>query len=112
MKDYYIPPDSFSVFGFPIMYYGVIMALSMFVGVMLAIKLAKKHGIKSDDIYLLALIVLPCAVVFARLYFCFFYEKDYSFIGLFNLRGGGLARRENPAAAQRDFAMFIDQIHL
>ena len=40
---------------------------------------------------LLALIVLPCSIVGARLYYCFFYEYNYSFAELFNLRSGGLA---------------------
>ncbi len=67
------------------------MALSMLLGVVLASNICKKKGIKSDDIYLLALIILPCAVVGARLYYCFFYEYNYSFKELFNIRQGGLA---------------------
>jgi len=86
-----MPSSSFFVGDLEIKFYGVIMALSMLLGVMLAIKLAKKHNIKSDDIFLLALIVLPCAVVGARLYYCFFYEESYTIKELFNLRQGGLA---------------------
>lgn len=91
MNLYYIPPDGFYIGDLEIKFYGVIMALSMLLGILLACKLAKKRGIKSDDIMLLALIVLPCAVVGARLYYCFFYEYNYSFAELFNLRQGGLA---------------------
>ena len=91
MRSYSIPPDSFFIGTLEIKYYGVIMALSMLFGVLLACKLAKKHNIKSDDIFLLALIVLPCAVVGARLYYCIFYEHDYTFLEIFNLRQGGLA---------------------
>ena len=91
MKSYPLPPDSFFIGTLEIKFYGVIMALSMLFGVLLACKLAKKHNIKSDDIFLLALIVLPCAVVGARLYYCIFYEHDYTFLELFNLRQGGLA---------------------
>ncbi len=91
MREYYIPPDGFFIGSFEIKFYGVIMALAMFIGVMLACHLGKKRGIKSDDIFLLALIVLPCAVVGARLYYCFFYEYNYSFLEIFNLRQGGLA---------------------
>lgn len=91
MKHYTLPPSSFYIGDFEVKYYGVIMAVSMLVGVLLACKLAKKHGVKSDDIYLLALIVLPCAVVGARLYYCVFYESGYSFIDFFKLRKGGLA---------------------
>ena len=79
MRSYTPPVDGFSIFGLEVKFYGLIMALSMLLGVLLACKLAKKKGIKSDDIFMLALIVLPCAVVGARLYYCFFYEYNYSF---------------------------------
>lgn len=91
MKSYYIPPSGFELFGIEVKFYGVIMALSMLIGVWLACFLAKKKKISSDDILLLALLVLPCSIVGARLYYCFFYEYNYSFWELFNLRNGGLA---------------------
>lgn len=91
MKSYTPPPDGFYISGLEIKFYGIIMATAMLLGVFLACKLAKKKGIKSDDIYLLALIILPCAVIGARLYYCIFYEYDYTFKELFNIRQGGLA---------------------
>lgn len=91
MKKYYIPPDGFSIFGYEIKFYGVIIATAMLLGVLLGCKLAQKKKIKSDDILLLALIVLPSAIIGARLYYCFFYEHNYTFLELFNLRQGGLA---------------------
>jgi len=91
MANYHIPPSGFELFGIEIKFYGLIMAFSMLIGVWLACLLAKRKQIKSDDILLLALIVLPCAIVGARLYYCFFYEYNYSFAELFNLRSGGLA---------------------
>ena len=90
MSLYFIPPDGFSLFGHPIKFYGVIMATAMLIGVLLACKLAKKKNVKSDDIFLLALIVLPCSIVGARLYYCIF-EGGYSFIELFQIWKGGLA---------------------
>lgn len=91
MTNYYIPPKEFYIGDFSIAFYGVIMAFAMLIGVLLACKLANKKDVKSDDILLLALIVLPCAVIGARLYYCFFYVKNYSFWELFQLRDGGLA---------------------
>ncbi len=91
MKSYNPPVDGFSILGVEIKFYGLIMAFSMLIGVFLACRLAKKRGIKSDDIYTLALILLPCSVVGARLYYCFFYEYDYTFGELFNIKQGGLA---------------------
>lgn len=91
MKSYYIPPNSFSLFGLEVKFYGLIMALSMLAGIFLACKLCKKRGIKSDDIIMLAIIVLPCAIIGARLYYCLFYEHTYTFLELFKVWEGGLA---------------------
>ena len=49
MSLYFIPPDGFSLFGQPIKFYGVIMALAMLIGVYLACYLAKKKNVKSDE---------------------------------------------------------------
>lgn len=120
--NYIIPPSGFSIFGFPIKFYGIIMASAMLIGVFLACRLAKKRNIKSDDIMLLALIVLPCAVVGARLYYCFFYEYQYSFWELFDIRSGGLAIYGGViggiigiiifALIKRDFKMIVDLLDI
>lgn len=90
MNLYILPPDGFTIFGYSIKFYGLIMATAMLIGVFLACHLAKKRNVKSDDIFLLALIVLPCSVVGARLYYCIF-EGGYTFAELFQIRKGGLA---------------------
>ena len=90
-KVYTPPADGFSIGSLEIKFYGLIMAVAMLIGVLLACKLAKKRGIKSDDIFMLALIVLPCAVVGARLYYVIFYEYDYNFWEVFKIWQGGLA---------------------
>lgn len=91
MRTYNPPADGFFIGSLEIKFYGLIMSLAMLFGVILACRLAKKRGIKSDDIYLLALILLPCSIVGARLYYCFFYEYNYSFLEIFNIKQGGLA---------------------
>ncbi len=91
MKGYNPPIDGFNIGSLEIKFYGLIMAFAMLFGVVLACKLAKKHGLKNDDVYILALILLPCSVVGARLYYCIFYEYDYSFWEIFNIKQGGLA---------------------
>lgn len=90
MINYIIPPDSFFIGQVEIKYYGLIMSLSMLLGVFIACHLAKKRNVKSDDIMLLALIVLPCAIVGARLYYCIF-AGGYSFAEFFQIWKGGLA---------------------
>lgn len=85
------PSDGFNIGNLEIKFYGLIMATAMLVGIFLAIKLAKKKSIKSDDIILLSLIILPSAVIGARLYYCFFYEYEYSFTEIIKIWQGGLA---------------------
>lgn len=85
-------PKGMNVFGFWIAFYGVIMALAMVTGYLLAAWQAKRTG-QDPDVYLdLALIAIPVCVVAARIYFVIFswdlYKDDPWQI--FNLRNGGL----------------------
>lgn len=89
MKSYTVPPRGFSIGNLEITFYGLLMAFAMLVGVIIACKLSKKRGIKSDDIVMLAIIVLPCAILGARLYYFIF--NSVSFKEFFNFRDGGLA---------------------
>lgn len=89
MNLYVVPPKSFHIGNLEIAYYGLIIAFAMLVGVLLACKLAKRRGLKSDDILLLALIVLPCAILGARIYYFIFNRT--SFREFFNFQDGGLA---------------------
>lgn len=86
-------PKSFSIFGFTIALYGVIIGIGMFVGVSLVVYMAKKEGYKPEDIYDLALCLLICGIIGARLYYVAFswdYYKEH--LGsILNIRQGGLA---------------------
>ncbi len=86
-------PKSFNIFGFTIALYGVVIGIGMFVGVSLAVYMAKKEGYKPEDIYDLALCLLICGIIGARLYYVVFswdYYKDH--LGsILNIRQGGLA---------------------
>ena len=85
-------PKGFNLFGLEVRFYGILMAIAMAVAVFVACKNAKFRDLKSDDIYILALYVLPIAVVGARM-FSFFSERSLydSFWQIFNLRTGGLS---------------------
>lgn len=78
---------------FAIAYYGIVIALGMMGGVLLATHIAKKSGQNTDDYYDIALYAIVCAVIGARLYYVAFqwdyYSQDLSRI--FNIREGGLA---------------------
>ncbi len=82
--------SGFSVFGYEIKFYGIIIAFAMLVGVFLARYLAKKRNVDPDDIITLACIVLPLALIGARLYYCLFYG-GYDLSNFFQIHNGGLA---------------------
>ena len=50
---------AFSIFGIDVMWYGILMALGMIIGTLLAIKEGKRVGIKEDDILDLAIVAIP-----------------------------------------------------
>lgn len=86
-------PKSFTVFGFTIALYGVIIGIGMLVGVSLAVYMAKKAGFKEEDFYDLSLSLLIFGIIGARLYYVIFtwdYYKN-NLAAIFNIRQGGLA---------------------
>lgn len=83
--------DGFSIFGWEIKFYGIIMALAMLVGVLLACKNAKHRNLTSDNIFALALYILPLAVVGARLIYCLGSNYNYSFIEILRIWDGGMS---------------------
>lgn len=85
-------PKGFYIGSFEVRFYGILMALAMAVGVILACYNAKAKGMKSDDILIAACYILPLAVIGARM-FSFFSEraKYDSFWQIFNLKTGGMS---------------------
>lgn len=83
--------DGFTIFGQEIKFYGVIIAFALLIGVFLSQYLAKKRGINPDDIIMLALIVIPFAILGARIYYCIFSDTQYTFKTFWQIRQGGLA---------------------
>ena len=81
----------FTIFGFEVAFYGVIIASAMLIGVFLAQYLAKKRGLNPDDIIILALVVIPFSILGARIYYCIFSDTNYTFMSFWNIRQGGLA---------------------
>lgn len=84
--------SGFNIGSLRIEYYGLIMALAMILGVVVACLNAKKRGLKSNDILILACYVLPLAVIGARIYYVIFSLDKYdSFWQIFEIWNGGLA---------------------
>ena len=87
------PGKSFTVFGIEIAYYGVIIALGMLAGALVAYREAKKTGQKVDNYIDFTLYTLIAAIIGARIYYVIFEWDYYSAhpLEIFNLRAGGLA---------------------
>lgn len=87
------PGKTFTVFGIEIAYYGVIIALGMLAGALVAYREAKKTGQKVDDYIDFTLYTLIAAIIGARIYYVIFEWDYYSAhpLEIFNLRAGGLA---------------------
>ena len=83
--------NGFNLFGLDIKFYGLIMATAMLVGVILAIKNAKYRNLISDDIFTLAVYILPFAVVGARLFYVLGADHAYSFAEIFKVWEGGMS---------------------
>lgn len=86
-------PKAFSVFGFPIAFYGVIIAVGVFCGVLLASYIAKMEMGDSEVIWDFAIYAIVFSIIGARVYYVFFSWDRYKddLLSVFNLRNGGLA---------------------
>lgn len=84
---------AFTVFGIPIYFYGLIIAIGFLAGIFLASMVAKKLGEKSDLALDLALICSIPAIICARLYYVIFRFDDYkdNILSIFDIRSGGIA---------------------
>ncbi len=84
---------SFSIFGFEIYYYGVVIAVSVLAGLFVATRVAKKTGQDPENYMELVIFAIIFGVIGARLYYVIFAWDDFKndLLQVFNLRGGGLA---------------------
>lgn len=86
-------PDGFSVFGFRIALYGVIIGIGVLSGVLMAVYVAKREGIDPDLVWDFAIYAIIFSIIGARVYYVVFQWDMYKEnpISVFNLRNGGLA---------------------
>ena len=86
-------PRGFTVGSIFIALYGVIIAIGMFTGILVASHNAKRTGQKSEDYYDFSIYAIIFSVIGARIYYVIFawdYYRD-NLLSIFNLRQGGLA---------------------
>lgn len=86
-------PKSFSIFGFQIAFYGVIIGIGVLCGVLMAAYIAKKENLDSELIWDFAIYAIIFSIIGARIYYVIFQWDMYkdNLINIFNLRNGGLA---------------------
>lgn len=86
-------PRSFSVFGFEIAFYGLIIGIGVMAGLLTAVQIAKRTGQNPDDYWDFSIWAVLFSVIGARLYYVAFSWEDYkdNLLNIFKLRSGGLA---------------------
>jgi phosphatidylglycerol:prolipoprotein diacylglycerol transferase len=84
----------FYIFGVHIAWYGVIMASSMAIAVVLCILLAKRRGLTGNDFIAPALWALPFAIIGARIMYVLFPPEGvpaYTFVEALKIWNGGMS---------------------
>ena len=86
-------PVAFSIFGFDIMWYGLLIGIGFMLAVIISYIRAPKYGIDPDFILTLTIWIIPSAIIGARLYYVIFSWDNFSDnpSEIFNIRNGGLA---------------------
>jgi prolipoprotein diacylglyceryl transferase len=93
IKITHISRVAFSLFGFDVYWYGVIIGSAIMLGVLLMINEAKRTGQNPDEYLDFGIYVIILSIIGARLYYVIFLWEDYSdnLIKIFAIREGGLA---------------------
>lgn len=86
-------PIAFEIFGFKVMWYGVLIGIGIILAFLLAYINAKGKGLNFDVLIDIFLISFPCAIIGARAYYVIFEWNSYknNLFNIFNIREGGLA---------------------
>ncbi len=88
-----INPVAFELFGIEIMWYGILIALGVLIGTLLAMRESRRIGFREEDLIDLLIFAIPSAIIGARLYYVIFNFDYYNgnIMEMINIRGGGLA---------------------
>ena len=84
---------AFTIGSFPVYWYGICIILAFGLCIGLAMWQAPKFGIKPDDVIDVSIVVIPAAVIGARIYYVASAWSEFASdpISVFNIRNGGLA---------------------
>ena len=86
-------PKSFTIGNFTIALYGIMIAIGMLAGIILASHIAKKTGQDPNLYWDISIWLIVFSLIGARIYYVIFFWNMYrdNLLQIFNLRGGGLA---------------------
>lgn len=86
-------PKGFSIFGFEIALYGVIIGIGVLAGILIAARWAKVTGQDPDMYWDFAIYAVIFSIIGARIYYVIFQWDMYkdNLLSIFNIRQGGLA---------------------
>ena len=86
-------PTAFSILGFDIRRYGIIIATGIILGILIANYNCKWREVDYDNLLSIVLLSIPIGIVGARLYYVVFEFENYknNILAAFNIRNGGLA---------------------
>ena len=86
-------PIAFTLFGFDVRWYGILIAIGIIVATIIIYKRAPLHDLPREKVLDFGVICIPAGIIGARLYFVLFRWDNYKddLLSVFNLRQGGLA---------------------
>ncbi len=86
-------PESISVFGFSISFYGIFLVLAAVAGILVSYREMKKKQGNIEQLITLLTIVIVAGVIGARMYYVLFHWASFAEkpLSLLNLRSGGLS---------------------
>lgn len=93
INDLNIDRVAFTIGSFPVYWYGICIILAFASCIALAMLQSKRFGFKPDDIIDISLVIIPTAIIGARLYYVAsaWHEFADNPISVFDIRSGGLA---------------------
>lgn len=86
-------PVAFRIFGFDVMWYGVLIGTGIILACAVFLKRAQNFGLDSDKLLDILIISIPVGIIGARAYYVAFNWERYAgdIKKIINIRGGGLA---------------------
>ncbi|SDY43878.1 phosphatidylglycerol:prolipoprotein diacylglycerol transferase [Proteiniborus ethanoligenes] len=86
-------PVAFEIFNIEVRWYGIIISFGLLMAALVAMREAKRIGIREEDILDLLIFAVPSAIIGARLYYVIFTWEQYQgdLMKIINIREGGLA---------------------